>query len=75
MRIQFKRNVNPLDRALRVGIGAPFIYLGFYDKSVIHDQLASALLGGMGVMLVAIAVIAWCPMYYLIDFSTISEKA
>jgi len=74
MKIKFKRNVNSLDRALRVGIGVPFMYFGFFNKSLIHDQLAGALLGGMGIMLVAIAIIAWCPMYYLIDFSTISEK-
>jgi hypothetical protein len=75
MKIKFRRNVNALDRTLRVGIGVPFMYYGFYDTTLIQDQLARALLGGMGFMLVLIAIIAWCPMYYLIGFSTISDKA
>lgn len=75
MEIKFTRNVNTLDRMLRVGIGVPFMYYGIYDSALVQDQLARAMLGGMGFMLVLIAIIAWCPMYYLIDFSTISEKA
>lgn len=75
MNFKFRRNVSNLDRSLRFGIGVPFMYFGLYDTSLIRDQLASALLGGMGLMLVVIAIIAWCPMYHVIGFSTIGEKA
>jgi len=73
--MQIRRNVGTLDRALRFGLGVVFMYLGFYDSSLIRDSLSGALLGGMGMMLVFIAIIAWCPFYYLIGFNSLSEKA
>jgi len=73
--MQIRRNVGTLDRALRFGLGVVFMYLGFYGSSLIRDPLSGALLGGMGVMLVLIAIVAWCPFYYLIGFNSLSEKA
>ncbi|KPL27415.1 MAG: hypothetical protein AMJ72_09060 [Acidithiobacillales bacterium SM1_46] len=72
--MRIRRNVGPLDRALRFGLGVVFIYLGFYDASLIRDPLSGALLGAMGVMLVFIAIIAWCPFYHLIGFNSLSER-
>lgn len=74
--MQFRRNVGTLDRTLRLGLGVTFLYLGFFDNSsFIRDALAATLLGSMGIMLVVIAAIAWCPFYHLIGFNSIGEKA
>lgn len=73
--MKLRRNVGRIDRALRFGLGSLFLYLGFIESTMIADQLARALLGGMGIMLIVIAIIAWCPFYFLIDYSSISEKA
>lgn len=73
--MKFRRNVGLIDRALRFGLGSLFVYLGFAEGTLITDSLAGALLGGMGVLLVAIAIVAWCPLYFLIDFSTLNDKA
>jgi len=71
----FRRNVGKIDRFLRFGIGTLFIYLGMIDGALVSDQLARGLLVGMGGMLVAIAFIAWCPLYFLIGYSTLGDKA
>lgn len=73
--MKFKKNVGLIDRALRLGLGSLFIYLGFIEGAIISDPLASGLLGFMGIVLVVIAIIAWCPLYFLIDFSTLGEKS
>jgi hypothetical protein len=73
MRIQ--RNLGPLDRTLRFGLSAFFIYFGFFDRSVITDHVAGALLGSAGVILFVVAAVAWCPFYQLIEFDTLREKS
>jgi Inner membrane protein YgaP-like, transmembrane domain len=72
--MKFRKNVGLIDRVLRTGLGSLFIYLGFLGGTLIHDPLAGALLGGIGVLFVVIAMISWCPLYNLIDFSTANEK-
>jgi hypothetical protein len=73
--MKFRKNVGLIDRALRFGLGSLFIYLGFMEATIISDPLARGLLGAMGIGLVVIAIIAWCPLYFVIDFNTISEKS
>ncbi len=68
------RNLGPLDRTLRFGLGIIFIYFGFFNRWLISDHLAGLALGFMGTLLTLVAVIAWCPFYQLIDFNTLSEK-
>jgi Na+/pantothenate symporter len=72
MRIQ--RNLGPLDRTLRFGLSAIFVYFGYFNHSVITDLVAGALLGTAGVILFVVAAVAWCPFYQLIDFNTLQEK-
>jgi len=69
-----RKNVGLLDRILRIGIGSLFIYFGLVDHTLIKDSLAGVLLGGMGGMFILIALIAYCPLYSLIDFTTVREK-
>ena len=70
----FRKNVGLLDRILRLGIGSLFVYFGLIDHSLIKDPLAGVLLGAMGGMFILIALIAYCPLYGLIEFSTVREK-
>lgn len=72
--MQYRKNLGILDRGLRFMIGSLFAYFGFIDHSIIKDVLAGALLGGMGVIFMATATLAYCPMYVLIDFSTVRDK-
>jgi len=73
--MHFQRNLGPLDRTLRFGFSAIFIYFGFINRSLITDPFAGILLGASGVMLFIIAAIGWCPFYHLIDFNTLNEKS
>jgi uncharacterized MAPEG superfamily protein len=73
--MRFHKNLGPLDRTLRFGLSAIFMYFGFFNRAVITDPLAGALLGGSGAVLFIIAAIAWCPFYQLIDFNTLNEKS
>jgi hypothetical protein len=74
MTFKFGRNLGMTDRILRGGIGIAMIYFGFFSKYLITDYLAGLILGSMGIGMLLIAVIGYCPLYGLIGFSTFTPK-
>lgn len=70
--MQIKKNLGVLDRGLRAGISLLMIYFGFYSDYFVTDTVTRILLGGMGVGLLGVAIIGFCPMYAMIGFSTAS---
>lgn len=69
-----KKNIGGIDRILRIGVGLLLIYLGLINNQIITDELARVVLIVFGSLSVFVASIAFCPLYKLIDFSTISDK-
>jgi hypothetical protein len=72
--MKFKRNLGLVDRVLRTGVGLAMMYAGFVNQSLVADDVARLALGVMGIFMIAIALIGWCPMYGVIGFSTCSHK-
>ena len=72
--MKIKKNLGALDRILRTGIGSIFIYLGFFDNSLVTDPAASTILGLFGVASLIGALVGNCPTYSLINFNTCREE-
>lgn len=66
----FKANVGKIDRVLRVLVGGLFIYLGFFAGDIIANQMLRYILGGLGIINVATALIGFCPIYTLANINT-----
>lgn len=69
-----KSNANTIDRIIRAVLGAALIYIGFFDQSIIGSQLVAYLLGAIGILNLITVVLAWCPVYALIGFSTVKKS-
>lgn len=69
-----KKNIGGIDRILRIGVGLILLYLGLINTQIITDEFARIALVVFGGLSIFIASIAICPLYKLIDFSTISDK-
>lgn len=74
MTFTFSRNIGMFDGILRGGIGLAMIYFGFFGQFLITDHIARLILGGMGVGMLFIVIIGYCPLYSLIGFSTHNNK-
>lgn len=71
--MKIKKNVGNADRILRFGASLMMIYFGFFDSSVIADEIAAILLGIFGIIIFVTALISMCPLYNLIGFSTYTK--
>ncbi len=69
-----KRNVGRLDQVLRIGIGAGLIYVGLINQNLIKDVLSSYIIGGLGIVNLAVALLRHCPLYTLTGINTCPGK-
>jgi len=65
-----ERNMHTIDRAARIIVGLACVYIGFFDKSMIGNDLISALVGVFGVVNVGAAILLHCPVYRLAGISS-----
>ena len=65
-----KTNLGTVDRALRISISGAMVYIGFFDHSIVTDELAEMILGVFGVAILISAIIGNCPLYDLIGLNT-----
>lgn len=68
--MNFKRNLNTLDRVFRMLVGVGCIYLGFVDTSLIENPVITTLVGAFGIINVIAAIFSYCPVYGLTGIST-----
>lgn len=74
MKFKVARNMGSADRILRVGISLVMIYFGFFSNYFVTDQIAGLILGGIGIGLLLVAIVGYCPMYKQVGFSTYTCK-
>lgn len=65
-----KPNLSTLDRALRVVVGALFVYL--YFAGIVTGLLGIVLLV-LAAVFVVTAIVRFCPLYTLFKFSTLKN--
>lgn len=69
-----KINIGRLDQILRIGISLVLIYIGFVDETIIPDTLSANIIGTIGVINLAVAVIRFCPLYVVTGINTCQNK-
>lgn len=72
--MNLKCNMGRLDQVLRMMIGLVLIYVGFISTSIINDSLINNILGVLGITNIAAAFTRICPVYYMANISTITDK-
>lgn len=65
-----RRNMGTLDRLIRTITGLAMIYFGFIDQSLIGNVTIAIIVGVFGIISIAFAYIAFCPIYTLGNVST-----
>lgn len=68
--MKIKQNLGTLDRILRIGGSCFMIYLGFFEHSIVTDELAEIILGVFGSGILISALIGNCPLYEVIGINT-----
>lgn len=72
--MRFQRNLSTLDRVLRFSLGVGCIYLGFFEGTIIPNQLVAVLIGLFGVINLFACFTSHCPVYSACDFSTCGKQ-
>lgn len=67
-----RRNMGTIDRLIRIVTGLAMIYFGFIDQSLIGSVVIASIVGVFGVISIAFAYLAFCPIYTLGNVSTAS---
>lgn len=67
-------NLSSLDRVFRFTVGAVCIYLGFFEGTLIPNQMVAIVIGVFGVINVFASFTAYCPVYAACGIST-SKKS
>ena len=70
MKITFKRNMAPLDRAIRTVVGLSLITIGPVTQAITPDKLSNILMGIVGTMALVSAFFAYCILYEVTGFGT-----
>lgn len=74
MRVRISRNMSDLDRLLRVTAALVLIYISYFSEQLISNAIISLLLGLLGLLNLAAAITAFCPLYRLADIDTRKNK-
>lgn len=70
-----KKNMGQIDRLIRAVTGLIMMYFGFINQSVIDDFTINIIVGIFGIISIAFAYIAFCPIYSFGNVSTIKKSA
>ena len=71
--MNLKKNMCPLDRALRSIVGVAMIVVALPFVGFVEGTVTAIVLAGFGVLNIASSLAAICPVYALAGLSSISE--
>lgn len=64
------RNLNNLDRCIRLLLSAVLIYLGFISPEIINDEVINLSIGIYGIINLISTAVGICPFYMMAGVST-----
>lgn len=70
----WRKNVGPLDRAIRLTGGMLIVVLGVVPLSGLQGRLVGLLVAVFGVWFIVTGTIGRCPLYVLLGISTLREE-
>lgn len=65
-----EKNMGTIDRTIRILSGLVMMYFGFIDQTLIGTTSIAYIVGIFGIVSIAFAYIAFCPIYTLGNIST-----
>ena len=68
-------NMGMLDRAIRIITGCVMMYFGFVDQSLIGNTVVALIVGFFGIISIAFAYLAFCPIYTLGNVNTLPKTS
>jgi hypothetical protein len=68
--VSFACNMGYLDRAARLVIGSAFLYIALINPDLITNQVLRYVLAVLGTVNIITALIAFCPLYTLVNIDT-----
>lgn len=70
-----KKNMGLVDRLIRTVTGLVMMYFGFINQEVIGNLTINIIVGIFGIISIAFAYIAFCPIYTLGNVSTAKKSS
>ena len=70
-----RKNMGQIDRLIRTVTGLAMMYFGFVDQSIIDDLTINLIVGVFGIVSIAFAYIAFCPIYTFGNISTAKKSS
>ena len=70
-----KKNMGLVDRLIRTVTGLVMMYFGFVNQEVIGNLTINIIVGIFGIISIAFAYIAFCPIYTLGNVSTAKKSS
>ena len=72
--MKLKINMCPLDRLVRILIGGILVYLAFFTETFISSNVLRSVLGVIGLVNIASAMLGFCIVYTLANISTLKRQ-
>ena len=70
-----RKNMGLIDRLIRTVSGLVMMYVGFYDQAIIGNLTINIIVGCFGIISIAFAYIAFCPIYTFGNISTAKKSS
>lgn len=71
--VNFKPNMNIIDRIARATVGTVLIFLGPVSEIVTTDELSTFLMGALGATALISALFSYCILYEMTGFNTLKN--
>jgi hypothetical protein len=64
------KNVGTVDMIIRLIAGAALLYIGLIDNPIVSSGMSKTIVGIMGLVPIATALLRYCPLYFLAGIDT-----
>ena len=68
--IKFSRNMNYVDRSIRITVGTTLLLIGPLTNVIDTDMTSNIILGALGTIAVLSGIFAYCFLYDITGFNT-----
>lgn len=68
--MNLRKNLNKYDRVFRFTVGVVCVFLGFFEGTIIPNQMVATLIGIFGVINIFACFTSHCPVYAACGIST-----
>ena len=70
---EFKRNMNTLDRSVRILVGSSLLLIGPLTNVIETDTMSNIILGTLGSIAILSGIFSYCFLYEITGFNTLRK--